>query len=293
MIEGCQKNSISKALEWTNRAIKDVKLGRISKLNAIWLETSGCFGEIISVLNAEKPDVTYMLSQFMNLNYFGSIQGDEGERAYERILETLDTDYIFMIDGAVPLKDNGLYTVIATYKGEKKTAKDTVQLIAKNAKFVLAMGTCACYGGPTAATPNQSEAVSINTLLNRNDIIRVPGCPANSVWIMGVLGYLTSYGMIPIDHDGRPLAYFDQTIHDRCPRRKYFDLGIFASKFGQDECMFLLGCKGPETYANCPESRWNGSENWPIGDNTNCIGCVSPGFPDGMAPFVKYGGGGI
>ncbi|MDR5588495.1 MULTISPECIES: hydrogenase small subunit [Clostridium] len=285
-----QKNKEELAVKFTERAIEDVKSGKKQKINAIWLEISGCFGQIISLLDAKDPDVLYLLKEFVNLNYFGSICGDSGETAYERILQTLNTDYVFVVCGAVPLKDNGLYTTIATYKGRKITAMEGVKTIAQNAKYIVTVGTCSSYGGPTAARPNLSDAVSVKEFLKRDDIIAIPGCPANPVWIMGILGYLTSYGAPELDSDGRPTAYYGQTIHDNCLRRRFFDAGIFAKKLGDEECMFKLGCQGPVTYAYCPISKWNGTENWPVRDNTNCIGCAGPKFPDGNEPFVRYGG---
>ena len=167
---------------------------------------------------------------------------------------------------------------------------DTIDMLSKKAKYIIAVGTCAAYGGPTAAKPNISEGLSVSTFLKRKDIINIPGCPANPVWTMGILGYLTSVGLPELDSNGRPTAYYGQLIHDRCPRRGYFDAGIFAKSFGEEKCMFMLGCKGPVTYAYCPISRWNNTENWPIGDNTTCIGCADIGFPDNTEPFIEYGG---
>ena len=167
---------------------------------------------------------------------------------------------------------------------------EAVQTIAKNAKHIISVGTCSCFGGPTAASPNLSDAVSVSQFLGRKDVIKIPGCPANPVWIMGTLGYIASYGAPELDSEGRPKAYYGDLIHDNCPRRRFFDAGIFAKKFGEKECMFKLGCRGPSTYAYCPISRWNGTDNWPIGDNTNCIGCAGSEFPDGTSPFVDYGG---
>lgn len=285
-----QVDKKEKAIKIAMRAIDDVKLGKNEKINAIWLEISGCFGQVISLLDSEDPDVLYLLRKFVNITFFSSISGDEGEVAYEKILETVDTDYIFIVSGAVPLKDNGLYTTIATYKGRKITAMEAVETIAKNAKYIISVGTCSSFGGPTAANPNVSDAVSVSQFLGRKDVIKIPGCPANPVWIMGTLGYIASYGAPELDAEGRPTAYYGDIIHDNCPRRRFFDVGIFAKKFGDKECMFKLGCRGPRTYAYCPVSRWNGTDNWPIGDNTNCIGCAGLEFPDGTSPFVDYGG---
>ncbi len=290
MKESCLKQTNEKAIDIANRAIDDVNTGVKKKLNAIWLETSGCFGEVISLLDSEEPDVIYMLKKFVNMQFFGSIMAEEGEIAYERLLELLNDEFVFIICGAVPTKDNGVYTTIATYKEKKVTAMEVIKNLAEKAKYIVTIGTCASFGGPTAAKPNESEAFSISKFLNRQDVINISGCPANPVWVMGILGYLTSIGIPKLDNEGRPMDYYGETIHDRCPRRRFFDVGIFAEKFGEKECMFMIGCKGPVTYAYCPVSRWNSTENWPIGDNTTCIGCASPNFPDSMEPFVKYDG---
>ena len=279
------------AINMAKRAIEAVKSGERKKMNAIWLETSGCFGEVISLLNAEDPDVLYMLKEFLNIKYFESIQGDEDQEALEELFSILKSEFVLIVDGAVPLAGDGLFTIIGTYNGRKITAKEAVNFLASKAKYIVSVGTCASYGGPTAAKANLSEAVGVSEFLGRNDVIKIPGCPANPVWTMGVLGHLVNYGVPELDKEGRPLAYYGELIHDRCPRRRFFDEGIFAKTFGGEECMFLLGCRGPVTYAYCPVSRWNDSENWPIGDNTTCIGCAAPGFPDSMEPFVKYGGG--
>ncbi|MEN8076156.1 hydrogenase small subunit [Clostridioides difficile] len=290
MKKKCKKRLDKLAIDMANRAILEVESGLKKRINAIWLETSGCFGEVISLLDSEDPDVIYMLKKFVNIEFFGSIMGDQDGRAYERILELINNEFIFIVCGAVPTKDDGLYATIATYAGKRITAMDVVKNLGEKAKYIVTIGTCASFGGPTAGKPNESKALSISEFLNRKDIINIPGCPANPVWTMGVLGYLTSVGIPKLDINGRPIAYYGETIHDNCPRRKYFDSDVFAQKFGEKECMFLLGCRGPITYAYCPISRWNESDNWPIGDNTTCIGCADPKFPDGTEPFVKYGG---
>lgn len=278
------------AMEFAKEAMASVREGRRPKLNAIWLETSGCFGEVISLLDSVNPDILYILREIVNVTFLGSISGDQGERAYKNILDTLDTEFIFLVCGAVPTKSNGLYTTIATYEGKVKTAMEVVAILAEKAKHILSIGTCACYGGPTAGRPNLSEASSIRDYLERKDIIQIPGCPANPVWTVGTLGYLVSRGMPELDSDGRPVAFYGLTNHDNCPRRRFFDNNIFAKQLGDPECMFELGCKGPITKAYCPVSRWNDSENWPVGDNTTCIGCAGEGFPDKTAPYVTYGG---
>jgi hydrogenase small subunit len=258
-----------------------------NKMNAIWLEATGCSGNMISFLNSENPGLYQILTNIINLTYNNTLMGAEGDYAFEKFLETLETEFILLVDGAISVKDNGQYTIVANYKGKKITALEAVKMAAEKAKYVIAVGTCASYGGISAARPNPSESKSLQDILTRL-VIRLPGCPCHPDWVVGTLAHLIGYGVPELDEEGRPLIFYGVTIHDNCTRRGFFERGIFASKFGEEGCMIRLGCRGPITQTDCPRRKWNGYVNWPIGANTNCIGCAQPGFPDGTEPFVRY-----
>lgn len=263
--------------------------GQKAKLKAIWLETSECFGEVISLLNGEDPDILYWLTEMVDCTFYNSIMGNQGEAAIQDVLDTMNSgeEYLLITSGAIPMAENGNCTIVGSYQGRNITSREAVQKLAEKAKMVLAVGTCASFGGPTAASPNITKAVSVHEFLNR-EVINVPGCPAHPIWILGVLAYIVNFGMPPLDEEGRPIAFYSKGIHRHCPRRSYFSQKKFATKFGEEECMYALGCRGPVTRTLCPFTRWNDSDNWPIGDNTTCIGCANKGFPDEMQPFVKY-----
>lgn len=268
-------------------AIQEITNYNLPKLNLIWLEATTCSGNIISLLNAENPDITYLLKDMVTLTFNNCLMEAEGEDAYERFLDTLETEFILVVEGSVALKDNGLYNVIAKYKGKLITGMEAIQMAGEKAKYVLAVGTCASYGGISAARPNPSGSVSVPDFLKRQ-VIRVPGCPCHPDWAIGTIANLIAFGMPELDERNRPLIFYEVTIHDRCTRRSYFDDGVYAQKLGDPECMFKLGCKGPVTKTDCPIRQWNGYVNWPVEDNTPCIGCAAEGFPDRMEPFVKY-----
>jgi hydrogenase small subunit len=259
----------------------------IRKINAIWLEVTGCSGNIISLLNSENPGLYDILRCIVNFTFNNTLMGAEGEFAFQKFLDTLDTEFILLVDGAVSTKENGLYNIVANYKGKKITALEAIKMAGKKAKHVIAVGTCASYGGISAAKPNPSESKSVQEVLKR-PVIRLPGCPCHPDWVVGTLAHLVGYGIPELDAEGRPLLFYGVTIHDSCTRRGFFDKGIFAQRFGDEGCMFKLGCRGPLTKTDCPRRKWNGYVNWPIGDNTNCIGCAQEHFPDGMTPFVRY-----
>ena len=275
------------ALSIVNEAIRSIKTRENRKINAIWLEATGCSGNIISLLNATDPDVTFFLREMVNLTYNNSIMAEEGESAFEQFLRTLETEFILMVDGAVALKNNGNYNIVAKYKDKDITALEAVKMAGEKAKYVLAVGTCASSGGISAARPNPSECTNLSNVLKR-EVINLPGCPCNPAWVIGTVAYIITKGKPEVDNSNRPILFYGVTIHDRCPRRSFFNKGIFAKNLGEETCMFKLGCRGPITRTDCPTRKWNGGVNWPIGDNTPCIGCANFAFPDGMEPFVTY-----
>lgn len=257
------------------------------RMNLMWLEATGCSGNIISLLNADNPGVGYLLKSMVNMTYSNSLMQAEGEMAYKRFADTLNTEFILVVEGAAAAKDNGNYSIIARHDGKFITALEAIKAAGGKAKYVLAVGTCASHGGPSAAAPNPSGSLSIDKVLNR-EVIKVPGCPGHPDWVIGTIAHLLYFGRPELDDQNRPVMFYGITIHDRCTRRSYFDRGIFAKKLGDKECMFKIGCRGPVTKTDCPVRQWNSYVNWPIKDNTPCIGCAQERFPDGMEPFVRY-----
>jgi len=267
--------------------LKRIENNSLKKINLIWLEACGCSGNIISLLDADTPDAPYFFTQMVNMTYNNSTMGAEGQRAFEKFLETLDTEFILVVEGAVTTRDNGLYNIIAEYNGKLISGAEAINLAAGKAKYILAIGTCAAYGGISAAKPNPSLSKSVPEFLNTFQVIRIPGCPAHPQWVISTIAHLILFGLPELDSEGRPLFLYEDTIHTYCSRRSFFDKKIFATKLGDKECMFNLGCRGPMTRADCPIRKWNDRVNWPVEDNTPCIGCVNKGFPDEMKPFIN------
>ena len=263
-----------------------IRNNRLQKVNLIWIEACGCAGDIISLLDGNDPAMPYFFSEMVNLTYNNSIMGSEGQRAFEKFLETLDKEFILAVEGAVTTRDNGAYDIIADYNGKSISGAEAITIAAGKAKYILAIGTCATYGGISASKPNPSMSMSLPDFLGK-EVIRIPGCPANPQWITSTIAHLISYGIPELDSEGRPKFLYGETIHTNCERRSYFDRQIFAEKLGDKECMYRLGCKGPITRADCPIVRWDDGVNWPVGANTPCIGCASKGFPDENESFIK------
>lgn len=271
-----------------NLALAKLARGEIKKRNLVWLELNGCSGNIISLLDGTNPDFQYALGSMVTFVYNNSLMTAEGEQAISRIMHLLEqgTDFILAVEGAVSLKSNGLYNVIGRWRGEPLTGLQAAKMLGEKATQVLAVGACATDGGPSAARPNLSQCVGLQSILER-PVIKLPGCPCHPDWFLGALAEILLNGQPELDQLGRPRLFYGALIHDRCPRRSFFDRGIFSKQLGEPFCLFKLGCRGPVTRVDCPTRKWNGYVNWPIGAST-CIGCSQFGFPDKMAPFVTY-----
>ena len=117
--------------------------------------------------------------------------------------------------------------------------------------------------------------------------MNVPGCPPIPVVITGVLAHFLTFGGLPeLDQLGRPIAFYGQSIHDRCYRRPFYDKGQFAETFDDEGakkgwCLYKLGCKGPTTYNACAVTKWNDGTSFPIEAGHPCLGCSEPKFWDG------------
>lgn len=266
--------------------IQKAAQGNVQKPNLIWLEAQGCSGNIISMMNADNPDIIFVLKNMVNMTYSNSLMFAEGQSAYDSFLKTLDTDFILVVEGAVSLRSEGRYNIIAKNGEKSVTGMEAIKAAGEKAKHVLAVGTCAYSGGISAASPNPSGSIGVGAFLKRK-VINIPGCPIHPDWVIGTLAHLVLYGEPELDNEQRPIMFYGSTIHDNCTRRSYFDKKIFAKSLGDKECMFRLGCRGPITRSDCPIRKWNSYVNWPVGDNSPCIGCAHRNFPDGMEPFIN------
>ncbi|MFW5739279.1 MAG: hydrogenase small subunit, partial [Myxococcota bacterium] len=180
-----------------------------------------------------------------------------------------------VVEGAIPTRDGGVYCKIGG-----RTALQMLEQVADGAAAIIAIGSCASFGGLPAAEPNPTGAKGVRDVLAGKQIVNLPGCPANPYNFLGVVLQLATFGTLPtLDDQGRPAFAYRRTIHEDCPRRAHFDAGRFADAYGDEAhregyCLYKLGCKGPQTHANCALKRFGETSAWPIGIGHPCIGCT-------------------
>jgi hydrogenase small subunit len=262
--------------------------GQQPKIPVVWVEVNGCGGNTISLLNTLGPDLYQVLQGLIDLRFSNTLMLPEGDAALQSLREATANPlgYILVIEGAIARGEQGRFNFVALKDKRLLTGASLIAGLGPKAKQVIAIGTCAAFGGPTAAFPNPTNSVGASQFLSR-PVVNVSGCPVHPDWFIGTLAHLLLFGDLDVDEHGRPLLFYGETVHLRCTRRSFFERRIFAKELGDPECMFELGCKGPITHADCPVRQWNSYLNWPVEANTPCIGCTEPTFPDGMTPFDR------
>ncbi len=252
----------------------------------VWVEAGICTGCAGSLLNNANPTIEALLPD-LRLEFQETLMDATGATALEHLFDVAMSQsgkYVLIVDGSVSFGDKAAVTILgAKASGEDITAESLVRQLAASAMAVIALGTCASFGGIPAAGSNPGGHASITSLVSTTvPLVRLPGCPPNPGWIVETLATLLSKGLggLSLDGSGRPTAIYGQLIHDVCPRREAYEAGQYATAPGDPtNCLIAVGCKGPSTYADCPSRLWNGTTSC-IGANHPCIGCASPGFPD-------------
>ena len=143
------------------------------------------------------------------------------------------------------------------------------------------VGTCSLRR--TTGDRSQSDWLcSASEVLSGKTIINISGCPPHPDWIVGTLAHILLYKDLPkLDKFGRPVMFYGGIIHDNCPRRQFFDNGIFAANFSDPGCLLEIGCRGPYAHCDATYRQWNSGVNSCIRCGGPCIGCTEPSFPDG------------
>ncbi len=259
-------------------------LATARRQSVIWLSFQECSGCTESFTRSFSPTLEDLIFNFISLDYNETLMNVSGVAAIEarrKAVEENKGKYILVAEGAIPLDDDGVFSTSAG-----NTSLAELKELAKDAMAIIAVGSCATFGGIPAALPNPTGAVGIDQIITDKPIINIPGCPPIPEAMTGTIAYILSFGKLPeLDHLKRPLIYFGNSIHDRCYRRPFYERGLFAKSFDDEGarkgwCLYEVGCKGPVTYNACATVKWNGGITFPIQSGHGCLGCSEPNFWD-------------
>ncbi len=269
------------------------------RLRLLWLQSGGCGGCTMSLIGAEGPDLlTAFDAAGIDVLWHPSLSEASGSEVIpllerlERGEEPLD---ILCLEGAVMCGPNGTgkFHMMA---GTGRPVMDWLAALARQAEFVVAVGSCAAFGGITAAGGNHAEAVGLaydgpepGGLLGADfrskaglPVINVSGCPIHPGWLTETLFALAegTCSTRDLDEWERPLAYTIHLVHHGCARNEFYEYKASAERLCDLGCMMEnLGCKGTQARADCNIRPWNGSGSC-LDGNYPCINCTAPGFEE-------------
>ncbi|MFG1297487.1 NADH-quinone oxidoreductase subunit B family protein [Xanthobacter variabilis] len=274
--------------------------------NMLWLQSGGCGGCTMSLLCAEAPDLFATLaSANIRMLWHPTLSEETGAEAvglFERILAGEIVLDALCVEGALLRGPNGTgrFHILA---GTGRPMLDWVRELAAVARHVVAVGTCAAYGGVTAAGVNPTDACGLQydgrqkggalgadfSARGGLPVINVAGCPTHPNWVTETL-MLLSAGLIKgddLDVYGRPRFYADYLVHHGCPRNEYYEYKASAEKMSDLGCMMEhLGCLGTQAHADCNTRLWNGEGSCTRGGYA-CINCTAPEFEEPGHAFLE------
>ena len=267
--------------------------------NLYWLQCGGCGGDTWSFFNAESPNIVELFNFFdIELLWHPSLSVNRLNNQQEINESLLSGEMpldILCIEGSI-LRGPGGTGMFDEIFGKPK--KDLVASLAKRAKYILAVGTCASFGGIGVNT--EIEATGLQFIKAEEGgflgkefksasglpVVNLPGCPCHCDILVGTLAALISESPLEFGEYNTPLEWYSMMVHQGCTRNEYHEYRVEDRKFGEKGCMFFhLGCHGPLVHGPCNKLLWSKrSSKTRVG--VPCFGCTRPDFPQHY-PFFE------
>ena len=274
--------------------------------NLLWLQSAGCGGCSMSLLNAESPDLLSTLAAAdINLLWHPSLSEETGTEVLEILQSILDGKTrldALCIEGSIlrgPM-GTGRFHMLG---GTGKAMMEWVSELSEKAQYTIAVGSCAAYGGISAAGDNITDATGLQFegevsggLLGGDYVsqagfktVNISGCPVHPNWVTETLISIAlgEHSEEAVDLFGRPRMYADQLVHHGCSRNEYYEYKASAEHPGERGCMMEnMGCLGTQAHADCNIRPWNGEGSCTRGGYA-CINCTAPEFEEPGHSFTQ------
>lgn len=253
----------------------------------------------MSMLNMDSPEFIEMLQEGgIDVLWHPSLS-NHAPKVHTGLLDELISGEraldIFCVEGFVVEGPDGSGR-FDLYEGRPKL--EIIRQLADRAHVVLAIGTCASYGGVgnigmVDASGLQFTGFEPAGALGRDfrsgsgmPVINLPGCPTHYAVLADVLPGIGEGTLPKLNIYQAPRQWFDMLVHQGCLRNEYHEFRVEERTFGERGCLFFhRGCRGPLTSGPCNKLLWNRrSSKTNVG--SPCVGCTSPGFPQD-SPFFQ------
>ncbi|MDQ7056381.1 MAG: hydrogenase small subunit [Persephonella sp.] len=168
----------------------------MNRIPIIWINIQDCAGNTEALLRSYSPTVDELILEYLSVEYHEVIMaaaGDQAEQNLEKAVKDFDGKYLLFVEGSIPVGMPEAFTI----GRHPKTGVEHVKHLAEHAAAVIAVGSCAAFGGVPAAYPNPTGAVGVMDVVKGKPIINIPACPANPANITGVVIHYILTGEIP------------------------------------------------------------------------------------------------
>jgi hydrogenase small subunit len=282
-------------------------------VNVLWLTTGlGCDGDSIAMTSATSPSLEDLLRGclpgmppvILHNPLLAYENGADFVHSFDEAAAGQMDPFVLVLEGSVPneeINGEGHWAGMGcdAKTGQPIPTNTWIDRLAPHAAAVLALGTCAAYGGIPAMRNNPTGAMGLRDYLGWNwvsrlgiPIINLPGCPVQpdniTETLLWIVLHLAQMGPVPaLDEQGRPRVIFDRTVHEGCNRAGLAETGQFSARHGDARCLVKLGCKGPVVKCNVPIRGWAAGVGGCPNVGGICMACTMPGFPDKYMPFVE------
>ena len=304
---------------------KRLPLGPLKTVHAFWLAGMSCDGCTIAVAGATNPGIEGLLAGTVPampqvLLHHPVLAVEAGHEFVQNFRDAwegkLDVPYVLFAEGSVAderiaARSGGYFSAMGVEprdgfaQPQPVATAEWIRRLAPGAAAVIAVGTCATWGGIPSAEGNPTGAMSVMDFLGKDyrsalglPVINIPGCAPQgdniTETVFAILLFLQGLGPLPtFDELGRPAWLFAETVHRGCTRAGYYEEGIFAHEYGAPECLVDIGCWGPVVNCNIVKRGAINHMGGCMEAGGVCIACTMPGFPDKFSPFYKAPPGGI
>lgn len=273
-------------------------------MKLLWLQSGGCGGCTLSWLGSEWGPLFATLAdagiEIVWHPSFSEASADESLDILESCADGRRDFDVLCIEGSLLRgpAGSGRFHVLA---GTGRPMIEWVKLLASRARQVVAVGSCAAFGGITAGGVNPTDACGLQydgtnpggllgvAFRTRGGlpVVNISGCPTHPDWVTETLLSLArdELGAADLDELSRPRFYTDALVHHGCARNEFYEFKASAEKNGDQGCLMEhLGCKGTQAHADCNLRPWNGGGSCTDGGYA-CIRCTEPGFEEPGHPF--------
>ncbi|GHH86800.1 hydrogenase expression protein HypE [Streptomyces sulfonofaciens] len=290
----------------------------LDEVHILWTsEGMSCDGDTVSVTAATLPSLEDVLlgavpglpRVHLHNKVLAYETGEDFLTPFRRAAQGDLGPFILVVEGSIPneeINGDGYWSAMGNdpETGQPMTLTEWIDRLAPRAWAVVAIGTCATYGGIHAMAGNPTGCMGLADYLGWDfrsagdlPVVNVPGCPVQPdnfmetlLWVLHQAAGLAP--TIPLDDQLRPTWLFGKTVHEGCDRAAYYEQGDFAKDYNSPKCQVKIGCWGPVVNCNVTKRGWMDGVGGCPNVGGVCIGCTMPGFPDKFMPFMDEPPGG-